>query len=155
MKVNLGSLAVTSPAFEHGSRIPDEHSSNGAGTSPALSWTGVPQGTRSFALVVHDPDAPLIDGFTHWVLYGIPADVRELPAGGGSQYTQGHNGMGQPGWTPPAPPPGHLTHHYFFHLYAIGGDPELPPRLSASELLERIDADVINQARAVGTYSNG
>lgn len=154
MKINLGTLNVGSSAFEHGARMPDDYSANGAGVSPPLSWSGVPAGTWSFALIAHDPDAPLISGFTHWVLYGIPADVREIPAGGGKEYVQGTNGMGQPGWAPAAPPPGHRTHYYYFHLYALGGDPELPAGLSAPELLQRIDADVIEQARVVGTYSN-
>lgn len=155
MKVNLGTLSITSPAFEHGGRMPDDHSANGAGISSALEWDAVPDGTTSFALIVHDPDAPLMDGFTHWVIYGIPADVREIPAGGGSEYVHGRNGLGEPTWSPAAPPPGHGTHFYYFHLYALGGSADLPPGLSAGELRQRIDADVINQARLVGTYSNG
>jgi Raf kinase inhibitor-like YbhB/YbcL family protein len=155
LKFNLGTLQITSSAFEPDGRMPDAHSSTGTGVSPPLEWSEVPEGTTSFALIVHDPDAPLIDGFTHWVVYGIPGDVRELPEGGGAEYVQGLNGMGKPGWLPAAPPAGHGTHHYFFHLYAIGGDGELPEGLSMTELLERIDPDVINQARLVGTYSNG
>src|ERR1700722_304248 len=98
MKFNLGTLTVSSTAFEHGGRIPDAYSGNGAGTSPPLSWDGVPEGTTSFAIVVHDFDVPIIDGFTHWVLYGIPGDLRELPEGGGADFIQGANGMGQAGW---------------------------------------------------------
>jgi Raf kinase inhibitor-like YbhB/YbcL family protein len=154
LKFNLGTLQITSSAFEPDGRMPDAHSSGGAGVSPPLAWTGVPEGTTSFAVIVHDPDAPLIDGFTHWVLYGIPGDVREIAEGGGAEYVQGLNGIGKPGWAPAAPPAGHGTHHYFFHLYAIGGDNDLPEGLSMAELLQRIDADVINQARVVGTYSN-
>jgi Raf kinase inhibitor-like YbhB/YbcL family protein len=154
MKVNLGTLNVDSSAFEHGARMPDAYSSNGAGVSPPLSWSGVSERTRSFALVAHDPDAPLINGFTHWVLYGIPADVREDPEGGGQDYVQGSNGIGEPGWAPAALPPGRGTHFYYFHLFAVGRDTELPPGLSADELLQRIDADVIAQARIVGAYSN-
>jgi Raf kinase inhibitor-like YbhB/YbcL family protein len=154
MKINLGTLSIGSSAFEHGTRMPDVYSANGAGVSPPLSWSGVPAGTRSFALIAHDPDAPLTSGFTHWVLYGIPAGVREIPEGGGTEYVPGCNGMGQPGWAPAAPPAGHQTHYYYFHLYALGGDTELPAGLSAQELLQRIDADVLEQARVVGSYSN-
>lgn len=154
MKVNLGTLTISSPAFKHGGQLPDTYSANGAGVSPPLSWTGVPDGTRSFALVVHDWDAPLLGGFTHWVLYGIPGDVREIPEGGGKEHVQGVNGAGQPGWMAAAPPPGHGTHFYHFHVFAVGGEPDLPPGLSMAELLSRIDADVINQARVVATYSN-
>ena len=155
MKVNLGALSISSGAFEHGSRMPDAYTANGAGVSPPLSWSGVPEATRSFALIAHDPDAPLVNGFTHWVLYGIPADVREIPEGGGEEYVHGRNGMGQPGWAPAAPPASHGTHFYYFHLYAVGGDAALPAGLSAEELLRRIDADVLEQARLVGTYANG
>lgn len=154
MKANLGTLTVTSPAFAHGESIPDAHSSNGSGVSPELSWAGIPDNTGTFALVVHDPDAPLIEGFVHWVLYGIPSSVTTIPEGGGSEYRQGHNGVGVPGWTPAAPPPGHGTHHYFFHLYALKDAVDLPAGLTARELLDRIDPHVINQARLVGTYSN-
>jgi Raf kinase inhibitor-like YbhB/YbcL family protein len=153
MKFNLGTLSVTSSAFEPGGRLPDTYSANGAGVSPPLAWSGVPDGTTSFALVVHDFDAPLITGFTHWVLYGIPGDVREIPEGGGTEYVSGANGLGQAGWLPAAPPAGHGTHYYHFHLYALGNDVKLPPGLSMLELLDRIDPDVINQARVVGTYS--
>lgn len=76
MKVNLGKLTVTSPAFRHGERMPDDQSGNGAGVSPELSWSDGPEETRSFALIAHDPDAPLVRGFTHWVIYGIPGEAR-------------------------------------------------------------------------------
>ncbi|WP_324275557.1 YbhB/YbcL family Raf kinase inhibitor-like protein [Blastococcus brunescens] len=154
MKLNLGELVVTSPAFSHGGRLPDAHSANGEGVSPELSWSGVPEGTRSFVLVVDDPDAPLVGGFVHWVLYGIPADATSIQQGGGAQYRQGLNSRGEPGWRPASPPPGHGTHHYFFHLYALDEDLGLPEGLPAREVLDRIGAHVINQARVVGTYSN-
>jgi hypothetical protein len=154
MKFNGGSLKASSSAFQHGERIPDAHSNNGPGVSPPISWSDVPEGTTSFAVVCHDMDVPLIDGFTHWVVYGIPADVRELPAGGADEYTQGANGMGQPGWIAAAPPAGDGTHFYHFHVYAIGNNLKLEPGLSLSELRAKIDPDVINQARVVGTYSN-
>lgn len=154
MKLNHGTLALTSPAFEMCGRMPDAHSANGAGVSPELSWSGVPEGTRSFALVVHDPDAPRVDGFVHWVLSGIPADATGIPEGGGAEYTQGLNGRGEPGWRPASPPPGHGTHHYFFHLYALDEDLDLPAGLTAAELLDRIAPHVVNQARLVGTYAN-
>jgi Raf kinase inhibitor-like YbhB/YbcL family protein len=154
MKTNFGKLSMSSSAFKHGERLPDAQSTSGEGVSPHLSWRNVPEGTTSFALVCHDPDAPLIDGFTHWVLYGIPADVTEIPEGGGSEYLQGHNDLGETGYSPAAPIRRHGTHFYYFHLYAVGGSTELPPGLTAAELRQLVDADVINQARIVGTYSN-
>jgi Raf kinase inhibitor-like YbhB/YbcL family protein len=154
MKINLGSLAVTSPAFQHGQRLPDQFSANAAGVSPALAWSGVPEGTQSFAIVAHDPDAPLINGFTHWVVYGIPGDVTAIEEGLGDTYTLGNNGMGEPGWAPAAPPPGHGAHFYYFTVYALDAELDLKPGLSADELLAIIDEHVLNQARIVGTYSN-
>ena len=154
MKYNGGNLSASSSAFKHGERMPDAYSNNGAGVSPPISWSDVPEATTSFAVVCHDMDAPLIDGFTHWVVYGIPADVRELPEGGGDEYTQGVNSLGKPGWFPASPSPGHGTHFYHFHVYAIGNNLELEPGLGTRDLLEKIDPDVINQARVVGTYSN-
>ncbi|TQN38009.1 PBP family phospholipid-binding protein [Blastococcus colisei] len=154
MKLNHGTLVVTSTAFSHGGRMPDAHSANGEGVSPELSWSGVPDGTRSLALIVEDPDAPLVGGFVHWVLYGIPADVTSIPEGGGAEYRQGLNSRGELGWRPAAPPPGHGTHHYFFHLFALDDDLDLPAGLAARDVLDRIDPHVINQARVVGTYSN-
>jgi Raf kinase inhibitor-like YbhB/YbcL family protein len=153
MKINLGDLSVTSPAFEHGTTIPVRHTGDGDGASPPLAWSSVPERTKSFALVAHDPDAPLVNGFTHWVVYGIPADVTSLGEGDGAQYTQGLNGMGQPGWVPPAPPPGHGDHFYFFHLYALDCDGDaIESGLDGAKLLDRIDEHIVEQARVVGVY---
>ena len=152
VKVNLGTLTVASPNFEHGQRIPDEHTCDGPGTPPELTWSGVTEGTRSFALVVHDPDAPLINGFVHWVIYNIPAEVRELSGATAEKYTIGKSGLGNPKWEPPTPFRGHGRHHYFFHLYALGSEPDLAPGMPSDELLARIKGDVICQARLVGTF---
>jgi Raf kinase inhibitor-like YbhB/YbcL family protein len=154
VKINLGELAVTSTAFGHGERMPDDQSGNGAGVSPELSWSGAPEGTESFALICHDPDAPLAHGFTHWVVYGIPASVTGIPQGGGAEYVQGANTMGQAGFAPAGPPPNHGDHFYYFQLYAIGSGVDLAPGLSADELLDAIDEHILVQARLVGTYSN-
>jgi phosphatidylethanolamine-binding protein (PEBP) family uncharacterized protein len=78
-KLNVADLKLSSPAFAGHSRMPDKHTSNGEDVAPPLEWTGVPDGTKSFAVVVHDPDAPLVDGFTHWVAYNIPGDAAGLP----------------------------------------------------------------------------
>lgn len=150
--LHLGDLEITSPAFAHGERIPDRHTVNGEDVSPELSWTGAPEGTVQYALICHDPDAPLTDGFTHWVVYGIPADVTSLPEGA-NDYIQGSTDFGREGYGGPAPPPGHGTHHYFFHLYALSGEVDAAPGLSRSELLEKIDPLILVQARIVGTYS--
>src|SRR3954447_20037240 len=100
MKINRGTLQVTSPAFNHGDPMPAKHTADGSGESPEISWTGAPEGTASFAVVVHDPDAPLVEGCVHWVLYGIPASVSTLPEGSDrGDFTNGSNGRGETGWT--------------------------------------------------------
>jgi Raf kinase inhibitor-like YbhB/YbcL family protein len=152
-KLNVADLKIKSPAFEGHKRIPDKHTSSGEDVAPPLEWSGVPDGTQAFAIVVHDPDAPLVDGFTHWVAYGIPADTTSLPEGG-EGAVQGLNSMGEEGYMGPAPPPGHGPHHYYFWVYALDEDLELPPGLDRRALLEQIEDHVIEQARVIGTYSN-
>jgi Raf kinase inhibitor-like YbhB/YbcL family protein len=152
-KLNVGDLRLTSPAFKHHEPIPAKHASDGDDVAPELAWTGAPEGTEAFAVVVHDPDAPLVDGFTHWVAYGIPADASGLPEGGGDA-TSGTNSMGETGYNGPAPPPGHGTHHYYFWVYALDQDLTLPAGLDRQALLAQIEDHVIEQARLVGTYKN-
>lgn len=149
---HLGELTLTSPAFTHGSRIPDRHTCNGEDFSPELAWANVPDGAQELALVCHDPDAPLTDGFTHWVLYGIPTDTTGIPEGGGGAYRQGTTDFGAQQYNGPAPPPGHGTHHYFFHLYALSEPVDAEPGLTRADLMARIDPIILVQARLVGTY---
>ena len=150
-QLNVAELRVSSPAFEDRGRIPERHSGDAHDVSPSLQWTGAPAGTRSFAVVVHDPDAPLVDGFTHWVLYGIPAGTTTL-AEDESGFTQGENSFGNAGYNGPAPPPGHGPHHYYFWVYALDAEPDFEPGLDRRALLERIEDHVIEQARLVGVY---
>jgi Raf kinase inhibitor-like YbhB/YbcL family protein len=152
-KLNVADLKLTSPAFKHHERIPAKHASDGEDVAPELSWTGAPEGTEAFAIVVHDPDAPLVDGFTHWVAYGIPGDADGLPEAGG-EVKAGVNSFGESRYNGPAPPPGHGTHHYYFWIYALDQDLELAPGLDRQALLAQIEDHVIEQARLVGTYKN-
>lgn len=151
----LSKMQLTSPAFEAGGDIPARHTGEGEDVSPPLAWSQVPDGTRSFALVCHDPDAPLVKpgvyGFVHWVLYGIPGSARSLPQGV-AEHTAGRNDFGNPGYGGPMPPPGHGRHHYFFWLLALDAAPALPPGLTLWELLERIEPHVIGMNRLVGCY---
>jgi hypothetical protein len=152
-ELNVADLKITSPAFKHHERIPDRHSGDGEDVSPELMWSGAPDGTKAFAIVVHDPDAPLVDGFTHWVAYKIPGNANTLPEGGAAAVN-GTNSMGNAGYNGPAPPPGHGTHHYYFWIYALDDDLDLEPGLDRRALLERIEDHVIEQARLVGTFSH-
>lgn len=152
MSLKIGTLSVSSSAFEQHGKIPRQYSVDGDNKSPPLAWNGVPRGTRQLALVCFDPDAPLPSGFTHWVVYGIPPDAGGIPEGRGGGFVQGSNGMGKPGYLGPAPPQGHGLHHYYFWLYALGDGPELKPGLSREGLLQAIGDRVLAQARLVGTY---
>ena len=152
----LSDMKLTSSAFGHGESIPTRHTGEGADVSPTLSWSGAPGGTASFALICHDPDAPLVSpgtyGFVHWVLYGIPGSVSELPEGC-DDYVKGVNNFGKAGYGGPMPPEGHGTHHYFFWLLALDSESDLESGLSMWELLEKIEPNVIGANRLVGTYS--
>ena len=151
------SLRLTSRAFQNEGTIPDKHSKQGENISPPLSWTGVPEGTRSLALIVDDPDAP--GGvFVHWLVYGIPPGTSELQehlrptqelVNGGRQGLNGFGGLGYGG---PQPPSG--THRYFFHLYALDTDTDMPAGLSRQELDGAIEGHVIEEAQLMGRYKH-
>ena len=153
-QLNVKDLKLRSSAFSHHERIPDKHTGDGEDVSPPLEWSGVPDGTAAFAVVVHDPDAPLVDGFTHWVAYGIAGDADGLPEGGGDDVTHGTNSFGATGYGGPAPPPDHGSHHYYFWVYALDEDVDLEPGLDRRALLDQIEDHVIEQARLVGTYKH-
>jgi Raf kinase inhibitor-like YbhB/YbcL family protein len=152
-KLNVAELRLRSPAFSHHERIPPRHAGEGDDVAPALEWSGAPEGTKAFAVVMHDPDAPLVDGFAHWVAYDIPGEATGLPEGGGDAVA-GTNSFGRTGYGGPAPPAGHGPHHYYLWLYALDDDLELEPGLDRRALLDRIEDHVIEQARLVGTYAN-
>lgn len=153
MKLNLGDLSLSSAAFGPHERIPARYTGDGDNVSPPVQWAGAPAGTTQFALVCFDPDAPLAQGFTHWVLYGIPASTTNLSEGQRQDaFTPGVNGAGQQGYIGPQPPPGHGPHHYFFNLYALNLPATLPPGLTREQLLQAIDGHILEQARLVGIY---
>ena len=115
-------------------------------------------GTQSFAVVCHDPDAPLVTpghyGYVHWVLYNIPGDATGL-AEATEEHTQGVSDFGRPGYGGPMPPEGHGMQNYFFWVLALDANLDLEPGLSLWTLLERIEPHVISMNRLVGTYQRG
>lgn len=153
MSLKLGNLKISSSAFQPGGRIPKANGGDGGNKSPPLEWSGAPAGTQQFALICHDPDAPLPHGFTHWVLYGIPATTTKLSEGQpATAFVAGVNDTGKPGYLGPYPPNGHGLHHYFFWLYALGTKSSLNPGMSRVQLLDAMKDHVLEQARLVGTY---
>ena len=151
----LSDMQLKCPAFENRGVIPKKFTGYGEDLSPPLDWTNVPDGTQSFALICHDPDAPLIlpgtYGFVHWVLYNIPASVTSLPENVG-EYTTGMTDFGKPAYGGPKPPAGHGVHHYFWWLLALDKELNLEPGLTMWQLLERIEPHVIGMNRLVGVY---
>jgi Raf kinase inhibitor-like YbhB/YbcL family protein len=143
-------LELTSPAFDDGEPIPTKHTVDGEGSSPPLTWNYIPEGTRTLALIVHDPDAPSGD-FTHWLAWNIdpaPGGLEEgVPAPG-----QGTNGFGRPGYAAPAPPEGHGTHRYFHHLYALDTELDLEPGAAREQLQGAIEGHILDEAKLLGTY---
>ncbi len=148
-------MKLESSVFAANSLIPAEYTCDGADISPPLSWDEPPSGTESLALIVDDPDAP---GriFVHWVLYDMPATVRQLsekiaavktlPNGG----TQGKNDFGNFGYGGPCPPSG--THRYFFKLYALNKKLNLQPGATKNQLEAAMDGHILAQAELIGKY---
>jgi Raf kinase inhibitor-like YbhB/YbcL family protein len=144
-------LSLTSTAFQDGQPIPAQHSCDGADQSPPLAWGEPPQGTKSFALIVDDPDAP--SGlFRHWGAYDIPLATRAI-ATGQSVGKQAINGFGKPGYGGPCPPKGHGSHHYHFKLYALDVDAlDVPANPKIDDVEAATQRHAIGRGELIGTY---
>jgi Raf kinase inhibitor-like YbhB/YbcL family protein len=149
-------MDLSSPAFAHQEAIPIVHTCQGEDRRPPLAWTDPPAGTRSFAVIVDDPDAPDPAApkvvWVHWVAYDIPPSTRELAAGvqlpAGTR--EGLNDWKRPGWSGPCPPKG--RHRYVFKLYAL--DTTLPDLKQATkaDLQQAMIGHILAKAELVGTY---
>ena len=151
----LSDMQLRSAAFESRGAIPARHTGEGEDVSPQLSWSGAPDGAKSFAVICHDPDAPLVTpgtyGFVHWVLYDLPGSATGLEEGTG-EGTAGANDFGGSGYGGPMPPEGHGVHHYFFWVLALDRELDLEPGLTLWQFLERAEPHIIGMNRLVGTY---
>lgn len=151
-----GAMNLTSASFPNGGGIPRKFTCDAADISPALSWSGAPQGTQSFALIADDPDAP-VGNWTHWVLYDLPAtttglpenvsQVDQPPSGG----RQGRNDFRKVGYGGPCPPPG-KPHRYFFKLYALDRPLNLKAGASKKEVEQAMQGHILGQAEWMGKY---
>ncbi len=157
------SIDLTSEAFFPGTVIPKKYTEDGKDVSPALTWKDAPQGTAEFALICIDPDAPSAKPWVHWLLYKIPAEVRELPEGlpGDAQLEsprgalQGLNSWKSGrtiGYRGPAPPRGHGVHHYHFRIYALDVPLKLPAKADKHALLKAMKGHILAEGELVGTY---
>lgn len=152
-------LQLSSSSFQPEANIPAQFTCEGENTSPELAWKNAPSGTKTFALIVHDPDAPRSGGFTHWVVYDIPAKVNhirqgapqgeKLPGGG----TQGRNDGGKIGYMGPCPPSG--THRYYFYLYALDVELNLQPGATKADLEKAMQGHILEKAELMGKYKKG
>jgi Raf kinase inhibitor-like YbhB/YbcL family protein len=150
-------LTIKSPAFQNNGSIPTEHTCESADTSPPLEWSGAPKETKSYALIVDDPDAPDPKApkmtYVHWVLYDIPPSIMKLPMGtkkapGGAR--DGVNDWKKTGYGGPCPPVG--RHRYYFKLYALDtvlGDLGTPTK---AKLEEKMKGHILEKAELIGTY---
>jgi Raf kinase inhibitor-like YbhB/YbcL family protein len=149
-------LTITSPAFKHGEVIPTRHTRDGDNRSPPLEWRDAPPETKSYVLLIEDPDAPS-GTFRHWAVYNIPASEAGLPEGASSQELrgvgEGVNGFRNARYDGPQPPKGHGPHHYHFRLAALDV-PQLkvPTSAKAEDIWTRAQPHIIAEAEVVGTY---
>ena len=149
-------MQLRSSDFTPNGPIPIRYTCEGDNVSPELSWTEAPAQAKSFALILHDPDAPRQGGFTHWVLYNIPGEKGSLnpevphdktvPGTG----TQGRNDAGEIGYMGPCPPSG--LHHYHVKLFALDAELDLPSGATGNELTAAMQGHSLATAELVGTY---
>ncbi|HVY57124.1 MAG TPA: YbhB/YbcL family Raf kinase inhibitor-like protein [Xanthobacteraceae bacterium] len=149
---------LKSPSFENNGRIPAKYTADGQDSSPPLEWSDPPPGTKSYVLVVEDPDAPS-GVFRHWGLYNISAGRDRLPEGVGhgaktEDLGMGLNDFGQPRYRGPAPPRGHGTHHYHFKLAALDVETlAQAPTASVEDIWKAAQGHILGEAELVGTYA--
>lgn len=156
----IASLELRSSSFS-GDTIPQKCSScnHQDGASPELSWSAPPENTQSFALIVYDKDSPFGFKFTHWVLYDIPPEKRELAEDVAKQEQlpdgsrQGPNDYDRTGYVGPCPP-GHSPHHYVFDLYALDTKLNLPPRASKKQVLKAMKGHVLASGELIGSFQH-
>lgn len=154
----LSTMKLTSAAFQPEGAIPKKYTSEGEDVSPALSWTDAPKEAKSFAVICHDPDAPLVKsgtyGYVHCVLYNLPAGTTSLPECT-TEGTVGENDFGNQGYGGPMPPEGHGTHRYYFWVLALDRELDLPAGLTLWQFLEKAEPNIIAMNRLTGTYKRG
>ncbi len=153
--IGTAAFVLASATFKPGARMPQSTvyaRCGGSNVSPQLRWRGVPAGTRSFALIVHDPDAPAPGGWYHWVAYNVPASTRELPAGVTLNAEElGRTSFDENRYGGPCPPPG-KPHRYVFTLYALDVARVRGEDLSGPQLQAAIARHTLARARLIGLY---
>lgn len=148
-------IELQSPAFKEGEVIPAKYTCDGEDISPPLSWSPLPEGTRSIALICDDPDAPM-GTWVHWVLYNLPPESRSLPENFPKDARledgtcQGMTDFGRPGYGGPCPPVG--THRYYFRIYALDTLVDLKPGAGKAGLLRAMKEHLLAEGELMGRY---
>lgn len=149
-------IDVSSKAFDQGGMIPKKFTCSGANISPPIRWTGVPGGTKSFALICNDPDAPS-GNWIHWIVYNIPPDMRSLPGAYTKQARQkdgtmqAKNSFNMPGYGGPCPPSG--THRYFFSVYALDTVLDIDPdRANYMQIVSAMQKHILGFGQTMGKF---
>ncbi len=146
-------IIITSSSFKEGEMIPSKYTCDGLDISPPLKWEQVPQGTKSFAIIMDDPDAPM-GTWVHWVVWNIPAETNSLAAGEGTPLPdgskQGVTSAGTNGYHGPCPPGG--AHRYYFKIYALDTMLNLPESSKKQDLLDAVKGHILAQGSLMGKY---
>lgn len=146
----FGNMKLSSSVFENEEAIPSEYTCDGADVSPALTFSAIPENTKSLALIMDDPDAPM-GTWVHWLVWNIPPNVTGFSKGENITYPQGKNDFGKLDYGGPCPPSG--IHRYFFKLYALDTMLELKEGANKKQLESAMPGHIIEEAQLMGTYS--
>jgi Raf kinase inhibitor-like YbhB/YbcL family protein len=148
-------MELKSSAFDEGAMIPEKYTCDDIDISPPLNWTSGPQGTKTYAIICDDPDAPM-GTWVHWVIYNLPENqnelsedvppVENLPSGA----KQGRNDFGKIGYGGPCPPGG--IHRYFFKIYALSEELNVDAGVTKSELLKEMEGHLLSEGQLMGRY---
>lgn len=145
------SFTLSSTAFDNNAPLPLKYSGKGQDLPPPLAWQNPPAGTKSYALICDDPDAPS-GTWTHWVLYNIPSNVKNIAEGKTTNNaTLGKNSWGKTSYNGPNPPSG--THHYHFTLYALDAPLTLPSGLASDQLQQAMTGHILDKTSLIGTFT--
>ncbi|HEX2674893.1 MAG TPA: YbhB/YbcL family Raf kinase inhibitor-like protein [Polyangiaceae bacterium] len=148
----LPAITVHSVAFEPDGALPISCTVDGVGAPPALNFGEVPEAAKSLVVLAEDPDAPLLEPFAHWLVYGIPNSAHDVDAQTQHHYRLGKNGKSEQSYAPAAPPPGHGVHHYHFQVFALDELPDLAEGAERQELLDAMAGHVLAWGEIIGTY---
>ncbi|MCH7974794.1 MAG: YbhB/YbcL family Raf kinase inhibitor-like protein [Bacteroidetes bacterium] len=148
-------MEILSSAFDEGEMIPEKYTCDDIDISLPLKWSSIPEGTKTFAIICDDPDAPM-GTWVHWVIYNLPADINELSENippseiltNGAK--QGRNDFGKIGYGGPCPPGG--THRYYFKVYALSKELMVESGITKSELLKAMEGHILSEGKLMGRY---